>query len=95
MRLNSAWSRRGFRETATTVAASIFAPLRLFSKAGTPAAGTAIAGFGHSGNPYDELGHESALTTTEGGRDGRRGTGSWEPRAWIEGAPRAVCVLLT
>jgi uncharacterized pyridoxal phosphate-dependent enzyme len=61
MRLNSAWSRRGFLGTATTVAASIFAPLRLFSKAETPAAGTAIAGFGHSGNPYDELGVSTVI----------------------------------
>src|SRR6202140_1591553 len=57
MRLKSSWNRRGFLGTAAAMAASIFAPRRLFSTA-TPSAGgnTSVRGFGQSGNPYDELG---------------------------------------
>jgi uncharacterized pyridoxal phosphate-dependent enzyme len=57
MRLKSSWNRRGFLGTAAAVAASIFAPRKLFST-GTPSAGgnTRVSGFGQSGNPYDELG---------------------------------------
>lgn len=57
MRLKSSWNRRGFLGTAAAMAASLFAPRKLFSTA-TPLAGgsTTVSGFGRSGNPYDELG---------------------------------------
>src|SRR5271157_4928432 len=57
MPLNSKWNRRGFLGTAAAIAASIFAPRKLFSSA-SPAAGVnaEINGFGQSGNPYEELG---------------------------------------
>lgn len=53
MRLNS--NRRGFLGTATAVAASLFAPGKLFS-ASRAAAKAEVSGFGQTGNPYDELG---------------------------------------
>jgi uncharacterized pyridoxal phosphate-dependent enzyme len=56
MRLNSTWNRRGFLGTAAAMAASIFAPRKLFSKIATTAGSNAVSGFGQSGNPYDELG---------------------------------------
>jgi uncharacterized pyridoxal phosphate-dependent enzyme len=57
MRINSKWNRRGFLGMAAAIAASIFAPRRLFSAAGFGAAtGAEISGFGQSGNPYEELG---------------------------------------
>src|ERR1700719_968646 len=57
MRLKSSWNRRGFLGTAAAMAASVFAPRKLFSTATMPAGGsTTVSGFGQSGNPYDELG---------------------------------------
>src|SRR6202140_1542140 len=57
MRLKSSWNRRGFLGTAAAMAASVFAPRKLFSTAAPPAGGsTAVSGFGQSGNPYDDLG---------------------------------------
>jgi uncharacterized pyridoxal phosphate-dependent enzyme len=57
MRLKSAWNRRGFLGTAAAMAASVFAPRKLFSTATTSTAGNvSVTGFGQSGNPYDELG---------------------------------------
>src|ERR1700757_660866 len=57
MRLKSSWNRRGFLGTAAAMAASVFAPRKLFSTATLPAKGsTIVSGFGQSGNPYDELG---------------------------------------
>jgi hypothetical protein len=53
MRLNS--DRRGFLGTATAMAASLFAPVRLFS-ATRAASKIEVSGFGQTGNPYDELG---------------------------------------
>jgi uncharacterized pyridoxal phosphate-dependent enzyme len=57
MRLKSDWNRRGFLGTAAAIAASIFAPRKLFSIA-NPAAkeNGGVTGFGQTGNPYDELG---------------------------------------
>lgn len=54
MRLGS--NRRGFLGTATALAASLFAPGKLFSGTRTAAKAAEITGFGQSGNPYDELG---------------------------------------
>lgn len=54
MRLDS--NRRGFLGTAATIAASLFAPRKLFSAAHTTAKAAEVSGFGQSGNPYDELG---------------------------------------
>src|SRR5271155_5793938 len=57
MRINSKWNRRGFLGTAAAIAASVFAPRKLFSTAGVAAAGSAeVSGFGQTGNPYEELG---------------------------------------
>ncbi len=53
MRLNS--NRRGFLGAATAIAASLFAPGKLFS-ATRAAAKAEVSGFGQTGNPYDELG---------------------------------------
>src|SRR5215471_16339466 len=54
MRLDS--NRRGFLGTASALAASLFAPRKLFSATRTAAKATDVNGFGQSGNPYDELG---------------------------------------
>jgi len=55
MRINS--NRRGFLGTVAAIAASIFAPRKLFSTVGSPVAGDAVvSGFGQTGNPYEELG---------------------------------------
>ena len=54
MRLDS--NRRGFLGTASALAASLFAPGKLFSAARTTAKAADVTGFGQSGNPYDELG---------------------------------------
>ncbi len=57
MRINSNWNRRGFLGTAAAIAASIFAPRKLFSTAGSKGAvGVDVSGFGQTGNPYEELG---------------------------------------
>ena len=57
MRMNSKWDRRGFIGTVAAIAASVFAPLKLFSIAGSGAATDAeVKGFGQTGNPYEELG---------------------------------------
>jgi len=55
MQFRTKWNRRGFLGTAAAIAASVFAPRRLFSAAGQ-AAGTTVTGFGQTGNPYEELG---------------------------------------
>ncbi len=54
--MKSVWNRRGFLGAAVASVSSLFAPRRLFAKANSSAAGAAVAGFGQSGNPYDELG---------------------------------------
>ena len=57
MRLTSRWNRRGFLGTVAATVASIFAPHKLFSTvSSTAGAGSAVSGFGQTGNPYDELG---------------------------------------
>jgi L-seryl-tRNA(Ser) seleniumtransferase len=57
MRLTSTWNRRGFLGTAAALAASTFAPRKLFSTTGVAAkASSNVTGFGQTGNPYDELG---------------------------------------
>ena len=56
MRLNSTWNRRGFLGTAASLAASVFAPRKLFSKVTTSASTSVVTGFGQTGNPYEELG---------------------------------------
>jgi L-seryl-tRNA(Ser) seleniumtransferase len=56
MRITSKWNRRGFLGTAAAMAASVFAPRKLFSIAGArAAAGVDVKGFGQTGNPYEEL----------------------------------------
>jgi uncharacterized pyridoxal phosphate-dependent enzyme len=57
MRLAANWNRRGFLGTAIAMVASIFAPRKLFSSAAAAAKTNGnIAGFGQTGNPYEELG---------------------------------------
>jgi L-seryl-tRNA(Ser) seleniumtransferase len=57
MRINSKWNRRGFLGTAAALAASVFAPRRLFSTVGAPTRENSdVTGFGQTGNPYEELG---------------------------------------
>jgi uncharacterized pyridoxal phosphate-dependent enzyme len=55
MRFNSRWNRRGFLGTAGALAASIFAPGKLFTWTGGGKS-SAVRGFGQTGNPYEELG---------------------------------------
>src|SRR5215472_3544761 len=59
MRLDS--NRRGFLATASALAASLFAPGRLFSAARTTPKAAEVTGFGQSGNPYDELGVSTVI----------------------------------
>ena len=57
MRLSSKWNRRGFLSSAAAIAASLFAPRKLFSIPSAAASGTSdVTGFGQTGNPYTELG---------------------------------------
>ena len=57
MQLTSKWNRRGFLGTAAALAASIFAPHKLFSWSGRAGGRSpAISGLGQTGNPYEELG---------------------------------------
>ena len=56
MGLQLNWNRRGFLGTAAAVAASIFAPGKLWASAGKGNANAAVTGFGQTGNVYDELG---------------------------------------
>jgi len=57
MRLSSKWNRRGFLGSAAAIAASLFAPRKLFSVPSAAPSGTSdVTGFGQTGNPYTELG---------------------------------------
>ena len=56
MGLQLNWNRRGFLGTAAAVAASIFAPGKLWAAAAKANGSAAVTGFGQTGNPYDELG---------------------------------------
>jgi uncharacterized pyridoxal phosphate-dependent enzyme len=71
--MNSTSSRRGFLGTLGAVAAAIAAPRKLFAAKATAAEpALAAAGFGQSGNPYQELGVTTVINgegtmTTLGG----------------------------
>jgi uncharacterized pyridoxal phosphate-dependent enzyme len=56
MQFSSNWNRRGFLGTAAAIAASVFAPRKLFSAGKSASANPDVSGFGQTGNPYDELG---------------------------------------
>jgi uncharacterized pyridoxal phosphate-dependent enzyme len=56
MRFNSKWNRRGFLGILGTIAGAVLAPQKLFSFNRAATAGTTVKGFGHTGNPYEELG---------------------------------------
>jgi len=57
MQLNSKWNRRGFLGSVGVIAGAILTPRKLFSwNRGAAGTGTAVSGFGQSGNPYEELG---------------------------------------
>ena len=71
MPFRTKWNRRGFLGTAAAIAASVFAPRKLFSAAGQ-AAGTTVTGFDkdlprqlvgllaelrHPVDPLDDLAH--------------------------------------
>ena len=50
------WSRRGFVGTLTAAAASLLGPRRSLAKIASTDSAATTAGFGQSGNPYQELG---------------------------------------
>lgn len=56
MRFNSNWNRRGFLGTVGMIAGAVLAPQRLFSLNRAATVSTKVSGFGHTGNPYEELG---------------------------------------
>ncbi len=57
MRLDSNWNRRGFLGTVGLIAGAMFAPRKLFAlNRAAAAVSTKVSGFGHTGNPYEELG---------------------------------------
>ena len=57
MRFNSKWNRRGFLGTVGMIAGAMLAPSKLFSlNRAAAAVSTKVNGFGHTGNPYEELG---------------------------------------
>jgi L-seryl-tRNA(Ser) seleniumtransferase len=57
MQLKGMWDRRNFLTTVAAVAGSILAPARLFGRnRGVGPDSTATAGFGETGNVYEELG---------------------------------------
>lgn len=76
MRINSKWNRRGFLGSLSALAGSmmsgsILGPRKLFGSS-SAAATTPVNGFGHSGNPYEELGITTVINcegtmTTLGG----------------------------
>ncbi len=57
MRFNSKWNRRGFLGILGAITGAMLAPRKLFSfnRVAVPA-DTTVNGFGHTGNPYEELG---------------------------------------
>ncbi len=64
MKLN--WSRRGFLGTLTAIAGSFFVTPRLLgAKSAPPESAPNLNGFGHSGDPYKELG-VTAVINAEG-----------------------------
>jgi uncharacterized pyridoxal phosphate-dependent enzyme len=73
MRLNSKWSRRGFLGSMASIAGSMLAPRKLFGWNRARARASApVGGFGHTGNPYEELGVTTVINcdgtmTTLGG----------------------------
>ena len=52
MQLGTGWNRRSFLGTVGMIAGSMMAPAKLFAAK----ASAKVTGFGHSGNPYEELG---------------------------------------
>jgi uncharacterized pyridoxal phosphate-dependent enzyme len=57
MRLKSNWNRRSFLGSVGVIASSLLAPRKLFSSNRRAPGGIApVSGFGHTGNPYEELG---------------------------------------
>jgi len=72
MRLNSKWNRRSFLGSVGTIVASILAPRKLFARNATVGKTAEVSGFGHTGNPYEELGVTTVINcegtmTTLGG----------------------------
>ena len=60
--MSANWSRRGFVGTLMTAAASLVGPHKLFAAKVANADSTAtVAGFGQSGNPYQELGVSTVI----------------------------------
>src|SRR6476620_6474482 len=57
MRLGSGWNRRSFLGSLGVIAGSLVTPRKLFAWKGS----SKISGFGHSGNPYDELGVKTVI----------------------------------
>ena len=70
--MNLTSSRRGFLATLSVIAAAFAAPHKLFAARSSVEPGTGVAGFGASGNPYQELGVTTVINgegtmTTLGG----------------------------
>lgn len=70
------WSRRGFVGTLTAAAASLLGPRRSLAKIASTDSAATTAGFGQSGNPYQELGVPTVINaegtmTVLGGSLGR------------------------
>ncbi len=56
MRLNSKWNRRGFLGGVAALASLFAMPRRAFTLNSPANKSTGVAGFGETGNPYEELG---------------------------------------
>ncbi len=62
MQLNIGSNRRGFLGTLAVIAGALASPRKLFSsKAPGSSAATPVTGFGHTGNPYEELGVSTVI----------------------------------
>ncbi len=61
MALNTTWNRRGFLGTATAMVTSLLTPRKLFAGVASTTGSTSVSGFGHSGNPYEELGVSTVI----------------------------------
>jgi uncharacterized pyridoxal phosphate-dependent enzyme len=76
MHLPLKWNRRSFLGTMAAVSSVLLLPFRGAAGTGAPKTETPITGFGHSGNPYEELGVTTVINaegtmTTLGGSLGR------------------------
>jgi seryl-tRNA(Sec) selenium transferase len=76
MNFASPWNRRSFLGGLGAIASSVLVPLKSFARSRPHEAGTVSSGFGHTGNPYQELEVATVINaegtmTTLGGSLGR------------------------